>query len=161
MDSPGQWGSGAVILFAVLCLGFIITTRVQKLDTSLAFLLTFGGLLFIRQIIYLGWPIDFFVQSISTGSLLLFSFFMITDPKTTPNHAAARIIWSMLVAAVAFYLATFKFINTAPVWVLVFMQPLVPLLDKIFKANQFSWEKINVLGGGSKKIYTAVVLPKQ
>src|SRR5882762_1834222 len=49
--SPGQWGSGAVILFAVLCLGFIITTRVQKLDTSLAFLLTFGGLLFIRQII--------------------------------------------------------------------------------------------------------------
>jgi enediyne biosynthesis protein E5 len=159
--SPGQWGSGAVILFAVLCLGFIITTRVQKLDTSLAFLLTFGGLLFIRQIIYLGWPIDFFVQSISTGSLLLFSFFMITDPKTTPNHATARIIWSMLVAAVAFYLATFKFINTAPVWVLVFMQPLVPLLDKIFKANQFSWKKINALNRDSKKNYTAVVLPQQ
>jgi enediyne biosynthesis protein E5 len=159
--SPGQWGSGAVILFAVFCLGFIITTRVQKLDTSLAFLFTFGGLLFIRQIIYLGWPIDFFVQSISTGSLLLFSFFMITDPKTTPNHATARIIWSILVAAVAFYLATFKFINTAPIWVLVCMQPLVPLLDKIFKANPFSWKKINTLNNHKEKIYTAVVLPKQ
>ena len=143
--SPGQWGSGVVILFAVLCLGFIITTRVQKLDTSLAFLLTFGGLLFIRQIIYLGWPLDFFVQSISTGSLLLFSFFMITDPKTTPNHAAARIIWSILVAAVAFYLATFKFINTAPVWILIFMQPLVPLLDKFFKAKQFTWKPSSAL----------------
>ena len=80
--SPGQWGSGIVILFAVLSLGFIVVTRVQKLDVSLAFLGTFGLHLFVRQIIYLGWPMDFFIQSISTGSLLLFSFFMITDPKT-------------------------------------------------------------------------------
>ena len=35
--SPGQWGSGAVILFGVLSLGFIVTTRVQKLDVSIAF----------------------------------------------------------------------------------------------------------------------------
>lgn len=156
--SPGQWGSGAVILFGVLCLGFIITTKVQKLDTSVAFLGTFGGLLFIRQVMYLGWPVDFFVQSISTGSLLLFSFFMITDPKTTPNHAAARIIWSMLVAAIAFYLATFKFIYTAPVWVLVFTQPLVPLLDKIFKATPFTWKKFS---SSKEKIYTPIIISKQ
>lgn len=159
--SPGQWGSGAVILFSVLCLGFIITTRVQKLDTSIAFLGTFGGLLFIRQVLYLGWPIDFFVQSISTGSLLLFSFFMITDPKTTPNHAAARIVWSMLVAAVSFYLVTFKFISTAPVWVLVCSQPLVPLLDKFFKATPFSWKKFKSLNASKQKTYRAVVIPKQ
>ena len=138
--SPGQWGSNVVILFGVLCLGFIVTTRVQKLDVSLAFLGTFGALLFARQVLYLGWPMDFFVQSISTGSLLLFSFFMITDPKTTPDHSVARIIWSMAVAAVAFYLATFKFMNGAPVWVLVLAQPLVPVLDMIFKAKKFQWQ---------------------
>ena len=137
--SPGQWGSNMVILFAVLCLGFIVTTRVQKLDVSLAFLGMFGGLLFIRQIIYLGWPIDFFVQSISTGSLLLFSFFMITDPKTTPNNKWARIVWCMAIAAIAFYLATFKFMNGAPILVLVFAQPLVPLLDHFFKSEKFEW----------------------
>ena len=65
---------------------------------------------------------------------------MITDPKTTPNHTAARIIWSMLVAAVAFYLTTFKFINGAPVWVLVCMQPIVPVLDYFFKAKKFEWK---------------------
>lgn len=137
--SPGQWGSNIVILFTVLCLGFIVTTKVQKLDVSLAFLGTFAALLFARQIIYLGWPMDFFVQSISTGSLLLFSFFMITDPKTTPNHTIARITWSMAVAAIAFYLATFKFMNGAPIWVLIFTQPLVPVLDKLFKAKRFQW----------------------
>lgn len=137
--SPGQWGSGAVIMFSVFCLGFIITTRVQKLDVSLAFLGTFGGLLFIRQIIYLGWPMDYFIQSISIGSLLLFSFFMITDPKTTPNHHIVRIIWSIAIAAVSFYLSAFKFINGAPIFVLICAQPLIPLLDTLFKAKAFQW----------------------
>ena len=128
-----------VILFGVLSLGFIVTTRVQKLDVSLAFLGTFAALLFARQIIYLGWPVDHFVQSVSTGSLLLFSFFMITDPKTTPNHLIIRIVWSAAIATVAFYLTAFKFINGAPIFVLVFAQPLIPLLDKLFKAKGFEW----------------------
>lgn len=137
--SPGQWGSGAVILFGVLSLGVIITTRVQKLDVSIAFLGTFAGLTFLRQVIYLGWPMDHFVQSVSTGSLLIFSFFMITDPKTIPNHSVVRIIWSIGIAVVAFYLTTFKFMNGAPIFVLVLAQPVVPLLDKLFKANKFEW----------------------
>jgi len=137
--SPGQWGSGVVILFGVLSLGFIVTTRVQKLDVSLAFLGTFAALLYARQIIYLGWPMDYFIQSVSTGSLLLFSFFMITDPRTTPDHSIARMIWSAVIAAVAFYLATFKFINGAPIFVLVMAQPLVPLIDMLFKARKFEW----------------------
>jgi enediyne biosynthesis protein E5 len=140
--SPGQWGSGMVILFAVLCLGFIVVTKVQNLTTSLSFLGVFAGLIFIRQIIYLGWPMDHFIQSLSTGSLLLFSFFMITDPKTTPNHNIAKIIWCATIAVVSFYLATFKFINAAPIFVLVFAQPLVPLLDKLFKAKKFQWSNL-------------------
>ena len=137
--SPGQWGSGAVIFFMVCSLGFIVVTQVQKIDISLAFLLTFIGLLFARQIIYLGWPLDFFIHSVSTGSLLLFSFFMISDPRTTPNHSLARLIWAAVVAAVAFYLTAFKFVNGAPVWVLVCASPLVPMLDYIFTAKRFQW----------------------
>jgi enediyne biosynthesis protein E5 len=137
--SPGQWGSNMVLFFAVLSFGFIVVTKVQKLDISLAFLGTFAALLFARQVIYLGWPMDHFIQSVSTGSLLLFSFFMITDPKTTPNHSAARIVWAVAVAATAFYLTAFKFVNGAPIWVLVLAQPLVPVLDKIFRAERFEW----------------------
>ena len=137
--SPGQWGSGVVILFGVCCLGFIVVSRVQKLDVTLAFLGTFAGLIFIRQIIYLGWPMDHFIQSVSTGSLLLFSFFMITDPKTIPNHTVVRILWCTAIAAVAFYLTAFKFMNGAPIFVLVLAQPLVPILDKFFKAKKFEW----------------------
>ncbi|HEV8284877.1 MAG TPA: DUF2330 domain-containing protein [Chitinophagaceae bacterium] len=138
--SPGQWGSNAVIFFSVVTLGAIVVTRVQKLDISLAFLLTFVGLLYWRQVYSLGWPMDYFIHSVSTGSLLLFTFFMISDPRTSPNHPFARIIWAVLIAAVSFYLAIFKWKYNTPVWVLVAAAPLVPLLDKIFKAEIFQWK---------------------
>jgi len=138
--STGQWGSNLVLFFGIVCFGFIVVTRVQKLDLSLAFLGTFACLLFIRQVVFIGWPLDYFIQSVSTGSLLLFSFFMITDPKTTPNHAFARIIWATAIAVIAFYLSSFQFLNGAPIWVLVFAQPFVPLLDKVFKGKLFEWK---------------------
>ncbi|MES2847565.1 MAG: RnfABCDGE type electron transport complex subunit D [Bacteroidota bacterium] len=138
--SPGQWGSNMVLFFAIVCLGCIVVTKVQKLDVTLAFIGTYAALLFSRQILYVGWPLDFFVQSVTTGGLLLFSFFMITDPKTTPDHPVARIIWALVVAAISFYLSAFKFINGAPIWVLVCSQPLVPLLDHFFKAKRFEWK---------------------
>src|SRR6187401_475046 len=137
--SPGQWGSNAVIFFGVITFGTIVVTRVQKLDVSLAFLLTFIGLLYWRQAYVLGWPMDYFLHSVSTGSLLLFTFFMISDPRTSPNHPIARIIWAVLIAAVSFYLAAFKWKYNTIIWVLIAAAPLVPLLDKIFKAKAFHW----------------------
>ena len=137
--SPGQWGSNTVIFFGVITFGTIVVTRVQKLDVSLAFLLTFIGLLYWRQVYILGWPMDYFIHSVSTGSLLLFTFFMISDPRTSPNHPIARIIWAILIAVVSFYLAAFKWKYNTIIWILVAAAPLVPLLDKIFKAKAFHW----------------------
>ncbi len=137
--SPGQWGSDTVIFFTVITLGTIVVTRVQKLDISLAFLFTFIGLLYWRQVYVLGWPMDHFIHSVSTGSLLLFTFFMISDPRTSPNHPLARILWAVLIAVAAFYLAAFKWKYNTPIWILVAAAPLVPLLDKIFKSKNFSW----------------------
>ena len=56
-------------------------------------------------------------------------------------HFMVRIIWSAAIAAVAFYLTAFKFMNGAPIFVLVLAQPLVPLLDKLFKAKKFEWSQ--------------------
>ena len=157
--SPGQWGSNAVIFFAVITLGTIVVTRVQKLDVSLAFLLGFVGLLFWRQIYVLGWPVDFFIHSVSTGSLLLFSFFMISDPRTTPNHPIARILWAVLVAAVAFYLAAFKWMYNTPIWVMVAAAPLVPILDMVFKSKNFQWSPTTIFLNPFSPIKKIVMKP--
>jgi Na+-translocating ferredoxin:NAD+ oxidoreductase RnfD subunit len=137
--SPGQWGSNALLFFLTLIFGTIVVTSVQKLDTSLAFLLTFVLLTWWRQTYVLGWPADHFFHSITTGSLLLFSFFMISDPRTSPDHPFARIIWASLIAAVSFYLAAFEWKYNTSIWVLIAAAPLVPMLDRIFRARPFTW----------------------
>src|SRR5436190_699784 len=139
LRSPGQLDTNPMIFFAVITLGTIVVTTVQKLDVSLSFLFTFVGLLYWRQVFILGWPLDHFIHSVSTGSLLLFTFFMISDPKTSPNHPVARVIWAVLIAIVSFYLAAFKWKYNTPVWVLVAAAPLVPVLNKLFKAKDFNW----------------------
>ncbi|PWT73440.1 MAG: hypothetical protein C5B59_13350 [Bacteroidetes bacterium] len=142
--SPGQWGANTVFFFLTITLGTIVVTRVQKLDTSLGFILAFVGLLYWRQIIILGWQPDYFIHSVSSGSLLLFSFFMISDPKTSPDHPAARIIWSVVMGIATFYLVAFFWIDNAAIWVLVFSAPLVPLFNQIFKSNSFEWRSSTV-----------------
>ena len=158
--SPGQWGSNAIIFFSAVTLGTIVVTRVQKLDISLAFLVTFLGLLYWRQVYMLHWPLDYFVHSVSTGSLLLFTFFMISDPRTSPNHPAARILWAILIAVVSFYLSAFKWMYNTPVWVLVGAAPLVPVFDKIFKAEIFQWRSLPVRFIHFSKFITTVMKTK-
>jgi Na+-translocating ferredoxin:NAD+ oxidoreductase RnfD subunit len=157
--SPGQWGSNAIVFFMVITLGTIVVTRVQKLDISLAFLLTYGGLLYWRQTIILGWPNDFFIHSITTGSLLLFTFFMISDPRTAPSHPVARIAWAIVIAIISFYLAAFKWKYNTMIWTLVLAAPLVPLMNYFFPGKEFTWKSSPLHFAFLHKIKTLVMKP--
>ncbi len=137
--SPGQWGSNATLMMLVGCTGLVVLLRVKRLDTAFAFIIAFLGLSFIRNILYLGWPMDFFWHQFSTGSLLLFAFFMITDPMSTPSSRIARIIWATMVGALTWWISTKMFVHTAPLWALFCMSPLVPVFDRFFKEKKFQW----------------------
>jgi Na+-transporting NADH:ubiquinone oxidoreductase subunit NqrB len=140
--SPGQWGSSAIIVFIVGTAGLAVLSNIKRLETGVAFLLTFASLDYARTVLYLGWENDVYLLKLSSGSLWLFSFFMITDPMSTPNNRKLRIVWAIAVGCISFYLASFKFVNGAPFWTLFFLTPLTPLLDRISK-NQlsFSWKR--------------------
>ena len=137
--SPGQWGSHVVLLFILGALGFLVLKKVDRIDTSITFLLVFGGLQFIRSVLYLGWSVDVFIHQITSGTLMLFVFFMITDPMTTPNHRTARIIWVTAISIAAFLVSNYMNVYAAPIWVLFFASPLVPIFDKIFSAQKYEW----------------------
>ena len=137
--SPGQWGSGTALLFLVGALGLMVVLKVGRIDTSAAFLLTFAALEYARTVLYLGWGADVWLHKLTNGSLLLFTFFMITDPMTTPAAPRARIIWSVVVAALAFGLSWQLLIGAAPVWALFIMCCLTPLFDAIWSWERFQW----------------------
>lgn len=137
--SPGQWGSSVILLFIIGALGSIVLLRVERLDTTLIFLLVFVGLEYVRTILYLGWSLDVLLHRFTNGSFLLFAFFMITDPKTTPDHPMARKVWAVSIAVLAFIMSNWLYLHTAPIWALFFITPLNAVLDSLWKGERFQW----------------------
>ncbi|MBK8532321.1 MAG: RnfABCDGE type electron transport complex subunit D [Flavobacteriales bacterium] len=137
--SPGQWGSGAMLVFLVVASGSIMVLRVGRIDTSVAFLGTFAALVYIRTVWYLGWGADVWWHQLTNGSLLLFTFFMITDPMTTPRSGKARWLWGMGIAVLAFAFSWHFWIHAAPIWALLLGCALNPLIDHLMHGEPFHW----------------------
>ena len=137
--SPGQWGNELVLVGLISVAALSVLFKVKTIDSALSFLLVFGGLNFIRQVIYLGWELDVFFHHMSSGTLLLFSFFMITDPKSSPNSRKARMLWASIIAVISFFLTSWFYVYAAPLFALFIMSPFTILFDKWFSAKRFNW----------------------
>ncbi|MEX1001413.1 MAG: RnfABCDGE type electron transport complex subunit D [Crocinitomicaceae bacterium] len=139
--SPGQWGSSALFLFVLSVFGGIVLLKIGRLETSLVFIGSLFVMEYIRTVLYQGWEMDVLFHKFSSGTLLLFTFFMITDPMTIPNSKKARMIWALVLATATFILSNWMQIYTAPIWVLFFMTPLTVFLDKIYPQLKFEWNQ--------------------
>ena len=110
-----------------------------QVKTSLTF---FGAytLLEASLNLWLGWTWDVFSHRMMSGSLLLFTLFMITDPRSIPNAKSARIIWAIAIAGLAFILRNYFYLNEAIFVALFALSPLTILLDWLWLAPQFTWQ---------------------
>ena len=136
--SPGQWGSDLALAVWFLMLGSLVTERARRLDVSWVFLSAFLGLVALR-VLLLGQSWTILWHQLGNGALLLFAFFMISDPMTIPNRCAPRVAYALIVAcgAAAWQYALFR--PNALIWALFLLTPLVPLLDQMFPAKRFQW----------------------
>ncbi|HRK07644.1 MAG TPA: RnfABCDGE type electron transport complex subunit D [Pseudobdellovibrionaceae bacterium] len=138
--AAGQWGSVAVIAFIVLIAGGFVAHRALRSDVSLYFLAFWCMALGYRMfVLHEPWPIQ--LNRLENGALLLFTFFMISDPRTTPVARPARIIFAALVAAGAYYIQFKMFRTNGLIWSLLIFSSLVPLMNRIWRAEKFEWEK--------------------
>ena len=128
-----------MLLFVIGAAGLMMILKVGRLDTAFTFIAVFGILQYLYVVIYLGWEPTVWAHKMSNGTLLLFAFFMITDPMTTPNHAKARIIWAALLAVALFIASNYFYVQTAAIWILFIISPLTPLFDKLFVAKKYEW----------------------
>jgi len=136
--SPGQWGSVAVFAFFMACVGGIVVTRAARADVTCAFIAFYCALLFGRSI-YLGEPIAIPLHRLESGALLLFTFFMISDPKTTPDSRAGRVLFAGLVAFGAWYVQFRLFRTNGLLWSLAAWSLTVPLIDRLLPGSRYSW----------------------
>jgi Na+-transporting NADH:ubiquinone oxidoreductase subunit NqrB len=136
--SPGQWGDDWWYLLLFLGLGGVVLKRVGRWDTSVAFLVAYALFEAIRNA-WLGYPWDVYTHKLTSGSLLLFALFMITDPRSIPNDRSARISWAIAIAGLTFILRNYFYINEAVFIALFALSPLTILLDRLWVAPQFKW----------------------
>jgi Na+-transporting NADH:ubiquinone oxidoreductase subunit NqrB len=138
--SPGQWGNAAFFGFLMACLGGLVVNRAARSDITYAFLLTYLGLVFGRSI-WLGEPMSIPLHRLQSGALLLFAFFMISDPKTTPDSRAGRLLFAALVAAGGWYVQFRLFRTNGLLWSLALVSLAVPLIDRILPGDCYDWAR--------------------
>jgi Na+-translocating ferredoxin:NAD+ oxidoreductase RnfD subunit len=136
--SPGQWGQVAWFGFLIACLGGLVVTRAARADVTLGFLTFYVGLHFARTS-WLGDPLSIPLHQLESGSLLIFAFFMISDPKTTPDSRTGRLVFAFVVALAALYVQFGLFRPNGPLWALIACSSLVPLLDRLFPGSRYDW----------------------
>lgn len=138
--SSGQWGGAAVGAFALACLGFVVLTRARRAETTIAFLAMYA-LLVVARALWLGDPMSIPLHQMQNGALLLFAFFMISDPRTAPNTRIGRVAYGMMVAAGAYVIRFAFYEPSAPILALVMLAPVVPLIDVMSRGLDYQWNK--------------------
>jgi len=99
--STGEWGSALWFAALIIALGAVSTTRAGRLDVPLVYLGVFGALIFARALI-LGDPLAIPSLRITNAALVLFAFFTISDPRTTPDDVRARVALVSAAATLAY-----------------------------------------------------------
>jgi len=138
--SSGQWGSAAIGAFVLACLGFIVLTRAKRAETTLAFIAFYSALIFGRAL-WLDDPMSIPLHQLQNGALLIFAFFMISDPKTTPNSAFGRVLFAALVAGVAYTIQFIYYQPNGPILALIMCCPAVPLIDALIHGRRYRWDQ--------------------
>jgi Na+-transporting NADH:ubiquinone oxidoreductase subunit NqrB len=138
--SPGAWGSSVWLasllgFFAILVLG-----AAHRADMAIFFFGSHAALLFARAI-WLGDPLTIPMHQLQSGSLLIFTFFMISDPRTSPDSRLGRFIFAASVGGLAHYMAFFMQMRPALYVALIALSPFILLIDRFLPAERFAWSR--------------------
>ena len=140
--SAGQWGNDLAYALWFVALGGLVVQRARRIDISWMFLAVFLGLCAAR-LVWLDVPLQrgltLLTHQSQSGALLLFAFFMISDPMTIPNRPALRLLYATLVAGAAFIWQFYLYKTNGLLWALFFLTPLVPILDHLYPAPKHLW----------------------
>jgi Na+-translocating ferredoxin:NAD+ oxidoreductase RnfD subunit len=136
--SPGQWGTGALFAFLLAGVGGLVIHRAARSDVTYAFIGFYAAIVFARALM-LGDPVTIPLHHIQNGAFLLFAFFMISDPKTTPDSRIARILFALVVALGAGFVHFVLFQPNGLLWSLVLTAPATPLLNRVFPGTPYQW----------------------
>ena len=136
--SAGQWGAAPLFALALACIGALVVRRARRSDVTWAFLASYLTMLTMRAL-WLGDPLTIPLHAVESGAFLIFAFFMISDPRTTPDSRAGRIVFACLVTTAALFIRFELYHTNSLLWSLVACAPLVPAIDWLLPGRRHEW----------------------
>lgn len=136
--SPSQWGHELSSAGWVVLLGAAIALRARTADVSLAFLGSFLGLCALR-ILWLGQRWAVLGHRLDDSSLLLFTFFMVSDPRTIPDSRRGRVALAALTALAAFVWQFGLYRLNGLFYALFLLTPTTALWDRLWPGAPHRW----------------------
>jgi len=136
--TPGQWGTAVWFAALLAGAGMFVTYRAARFDVPLIFLGVFAALMFGRAL-WLGDPLSIPLLRLENGALVLFAFFMISDPKTTPDGAVARAIFTAAAALLAYALTFHFYLADGLFFALAIACAVRPLIEMLNPAPHYQW----------------------
>src|SRR5437016_10121595 len=142
----GAFGVPVALAFAVILLGALwVLPSVRMVPMAASFLITLGVLVGLLAAggqsfvaIWHNGPLtgaQYWANICLSPELLVFAFFMMSDPQTAPRAARARVVYGAVTAAVAAALLSFQStefgIKLAILSSLIVTCALAPLMDKL------------------------------
>lgn len=77
------------------------------------------------------------IYSLIYGSIIFGAFFIVTDPVTAPQFGAGRIIYAILIGALAYIIRAFTNYNDGIAFAVLLANILVPVLDQYIRPKEF------------------------
>jgi len=148
--SPGQYGHVAFVALLIVCLGLTVVCKAARSDVTLAFLGVYAAILIGRSL-WLGEPMSIPLHRLQSGLVLQFAFNMISDPRTTPDSRAGRVLFGALVALGAGIVQFVLFRTNGPVWSLAAFTLIVPLIDRWLPGPRHQWNPIPATAGANER----------
>jgi enediyne biosynthesis protein E5 len=143
--SPGQWGASLWFMVLASLLAILVLQAARRGDIAIYFLLSYTALLIARAN-WLGDPLAIPLHQLQSGSLLIFAFFMISDPRTSPDSSLGRFLFAFAVSGLAYYLAFFVQMRSALYFALIALSPATFVIDRVLPAPRFSWSTLALKG---------------
>lgn len=139
--TPEQWGNATIwaSLF-VMVFGILVTRSIQRYDIAFFFLIahvvTMGSFAIFGYTTFTD-----LLPQFSSIALILFTFFMITDPKTIPNSRFGRGIFAVFCASYGGILHFVLDLKPGFVYAIFIACACTPLIDMYLKGERFEWRR--------------------
>lgn len=132
--NPEQWRTSYILIAPIILLGTRLIIKAKVYGIALSFLAAEMFFFLVYNLNgELGWfqGVTNFPFSILSPSLLIFTFFMITDPRTTPKNQIGKVLFGGVIGALHWLFLSFELESLALFLSLFIMSMTVPVINRL------------------------------